>query len=94
MNIEFDWDPDKATSNARIHGVSFIEAVSIFFDPLSLTVLDLLHSIHEHRYLTIGLSSDHRLLVVVHTQRGDRIRLISARLATRFERQEYESETR
>ena len=88
--LEFEWDPDKAASNAAKHGVSFGEAATVFGDPLSLTVYDPDHSQEEDRYLTMGSSFDNRLLLVSHTDREDRIRIISARLATRRERKAYE----
>ena len=93
MSSEFEWDLGKASANQQRHGVSFVEAATVFFDPLSLTVSDPMHSIDEQRFVITGMSYQHRLLVVVHADRGDRIRIISARLATRFERENYESET-
>ena len=92
MNTEFEWDPIKATFNHQKHGVSFVEAATVFFDPLSITVKDTLHSDGEQRFVITGLSYQRRLLVVVHVDRGARIRIISARGATRSERGEYESE--
>ena len=74
--------------------MSFVEAATVFFDPLSVTVNDPLHSIDEQRFVITGLSYQRRLLVVVHADRGARIRIISARLATRSEREEYEAETK
>jgi uncharacterized DUF497 family protein len=94
MSSEFEWDLVKASANQERHGVSFVEAATVFFDPLSVTVADPLHSIDEQRFVITGLSYQHRLLVVVHADRGDRIRIISARLATRFERENYESEAK
>ena len=91
MNTEFEWDPVKAASNLQKHGVSFAEAATVFFDPLSLTVPDPAHSINEKRFVITGLSYQQRHLVVVHTDRGDRIRIISARLATSSEQNKYES---
>jgi hypothetical protein len=91
--LKFEWDPDKELENARKHGVSFHEAQSAFADELSLTIQDPDHSEGERRYLLLGVSSAGRLLVVSHTERGDRIRLISARRATRSERRTYESGT-
>jgi len=78
--LSFEWDPIKATSNLQKHGVSFVEAATVFFDPLSLTIPDAVHSIDEQRFAITGLSYQHRLLVVVHADRGDRIRIISVRL--------------
>jgi len=93
MNTEFEWDPDKAKSNLLKHGVAFAEAATVFFDPLSITVPDPLHSGDEDRFVITGLSYDRRHLVVVHVDRGDRIRIINARLATPAERKKYESGT-
>jgi hypothetical protein len=71
--MEFEWDPIKATTNLRKHGVSFDEAVTVFGDFLSTTSPDPDHSVDEKRYITIGLSSRSRSLMVAHTQRGRRI---------------------
>jgi uncharacterized DUF497 family protein len=90
MGLLFEWDPRKARLNIKRHGVSFDEASTSFRDPLSRTVDDPLHSEGEERLVLIGHSIKGRLLVVVHTERGDRIRIISARLATSKERLEYE----
>jgi len=87
----FEWDPQKAKSNLIKHGVSFEEASTAFQDTLSLTIDDSLHSIDEDRVVLIGMSNKNRLLVVVHTERGDNIRIISARKATKEERKNYES---
>ena len=87
----FEWDPHKARLNVAKHGVSFGEAASAFSDPLSLTRFDPDHSIDEERFLLLGASDQGRLLVVAHTDRGGRIRIISARLATRRERRSYAS---
>ena len=88
--MEFDWDPNKATRNLRRRHVSFGEAATVFSDPLSTTVPDPDHSLDEDRSITVGLSHRGRLLMVAHTARGDRIRLISARELTRTERAQYE----
>lgn len=88
--LEFEWDPEKATSNEKKHGVSFQEAATVFGDHLSVTFFDPDHSIDEDRYITIGTSSDGHLIIVSHTDRDDRIRIISARKATRRERKIYE----
>ncbi len=88
--MEFEWDDDKAESNEHKHGVSFTEAETVFGDPLSLTGYDPDHSDEEDRYITMGTSVDQRLLVVSHTDRGDRVRIVSARVATRKERRDYE----
>jgi uncharacterized DUF497 family protein len=90
MSLEFEWDDDKAKKNLKKHGVSFEEASSVFGDPLALTIPDPLHSVEEDRFITLGESHRRRLLVVVSTERGDRIRIISARVATRRERKNYE----
>ena len=90
MGLRFGWDNRKAGSNLRAHGVSFREATTVFADPLSITISDPDHSTAEVRFIDIGVSYLGRLLVVSYTERGDRIRLISARLATRNERRQYE----
>ena len=90
MVLTFEWDEEKAEINRRKHGVSFEEARTVFGDPLSITVGDVPHSMREHRYIDVGLSSEGRLLVVVYTERGEVIRLISSRDATRVERKTYE----
>jgi uncharacterized DUF497 family protein len=91
MNSEFEWDPVKAASNQKKHNVSFVEAATVFFDPLSITVVDPGHSSDEKRFVITGLSYQSRPLVVVHADRGDRIRIISARRATPAEKEKYES---
>jgi hypothetical protein len=90
MSLSFEWDPHKATSNAAKHGVTFQEALSAFSDPFSVTIDDPDHSLDEDRYVLLGRSSRGKLLVVVHTIRGDNIRIISARVARRRERRQYE----
>jgi len=87
----FEWDPNKAAQNIRKHGVSFEEAATAFGDPLSITIFDPLHSIDEDRFVLIGMSNRNRLLVVVHTDRNDKIRIISARRATKKEKRQYEN---
>lgn len=91
MDTGFEWDPAKAESNYQKHRVSFAEAATVFFDPLSITVPDPLHSVDENRFVITGMSYQQRPLVVVHADRGDRIRIISARLASPSERNKYES---
>jgi uncharacterized protein len=91
MDAEFEWDIEKAESNLQKHGVSFEEAATVFFDQLSLTIPDPLHSDEENRFVSIGLSNQQRHLVVVHSEGDDRIRIISARLAASSERKKYES---
>ncbi len=86
----FEWDARKAKRNVATHGVSFDEASSTFKDPLSLTIFDPLHSEEEDRYILIGSTVKNRLLVIVHTTRGNRIRIISARKATKNEKTQYE----
>ena len=92
MGLTFEWDAVKAQENLRKHGVSFEEASTVFGDPLSLTIEDPLHSEEEDRFVTIGESIRRRILVVVHTERGDTIRIISARRATSRERRVYEED--
>jgi len=88
--MRFEWDRGKEEHNRRKHGVSFEEASTVFFDSLSVTGRDPDHSFAERRYVLFGLSSAGRLLAVAHTERDDRIRIISAREATREERKLYE----
>lgn len=90
--MNFEWDPRKARKNLKKHGVSFTEAGTVFGDDLAITVADPDHSEEEDRYITIGWSSRRRLLIVAHTDRGDRIRIISARELTPRERKAYEEE--
>ncbi len=90
MPILFEWDERKAKHNEWKHKVSFKEALTVFADPLSVTIPDPLHSEDEERFVTVGMSSRGRLLVVVHTDREGTIRIISARRATRRERKNYE----
>ena len=88
--MEFEWDPKKSATNKRKHDVTFQEASTVFGDRLAMTFADPDHSNNEHRYLTFGLSMYNRLLVVFHTERGDKTRIISARLMDRKERRIYE----
>ena len=90
MNAQYEWDVQKAAANFRKHGVSFDEAATAFDDPLSMTFIDRDHSLTEARYLTLGISGTGRSLIVGHTDRGEIIRIISARLASRFEWRRYE----
>ena len=90
MTLEFEWDDAKASANQRKHGISFDEATSAFYDPLSVTIPDPDHSASEARFVLIGITVTGRLVVVAHTDRGNRIRLISARRPTRRERTSYE----
>jgi uncharacterized DUF497 family protein len=87
---KFEWDAGKANLNIRKHGVSFEEATTVFRDPLSATALDPDHSIRESRFVTVGMSAAGRLLTVFHAERGESIRIISARNATKQERKIYE----
>lgn len=88
--MRFQWNATKAAANLRKHGVSFKEAASAFFDPLSVTGDDPDHSFEERRFVTFGVASSGRLLVVAYTEQDDAIRIITARLATRAERKLYE----
>ena len=90
MGYSFEWDPKKAEANLSKHGVSFAEAVSAFGDPLSMNMADPDHSEDEERFIVLGMSDRYRLLVVSYTERPPRTRIISARLATRHERKQYE----
>jgi uncharacterized DUF497 family protein len=90
MGLAFEWDNGKAKRNRAKHGVSFEEASTVFADPLSRTIHDPLHSQDEDRYVILGESNLGRLLVVCFTDRADKIRIISARPATRRERKDYE----
>ena len=90
--MEFEWDPDKATRNFAKHRVEFVEAATVFGDPLAVTFHDPDHSDDEHRFLTFGYSITGRLLVVSHADRGDASRIISVRVVTRRERKIYEEE--
>lgn len=90
MAYEFDWDPAKADQNVRKHGVTFEEATTVFADPLATTVTDSRHSDLEHRYVLLGRSERGRLLVVMHTERRNAVRIISARPANSREIREYE----
>ena len=90
--MEFEWDPKKAAKNLRRHRVSFNEAATVFGDSLGTTAHDPDHSLAENRYIAVGMSSRRRLVMVAHTERGQRIRIISARELTRAEREAYEEE--
>lgn len=89
--MQFEWNPDKAALNLEKHGVSFQEATTVFNDPLSVTFPDPDHSVGENRYVIIGMSGFGQLLVIAHTDRGEKLRIISARKATRQERRFYEA---
>ncbi len=90
MALRFRWDPRKALTNERKHGIGFPEAATAFADPLSVTVEDPDHSAGERRYLLVGMTVLGHLVVVAHSERGDEIRIINARRATRAEREAYE----
>ena len=90
MSFTFEWNEEKAAENLTKHGVSFSEASTVFADPLSRTIPDPLHSEEEDRFVVLGQSGLQHTLVVVHTYRGEVIRIISARIATSRERRDYE----
>jgi uncharacterized protein len=90
--VEFEWDPEKAEANHHKHGLTFVEACTAFVDPLSLTIPDPDHSLGEVRFVLLGYTDAGRLVAVVHVERGENLRLISARLATKHERRAYEDE--
>lgn len=92
MSLKFEWHPEKERQNQKKHNVSFTEASTLFADPLSATVLDPDHSHEEDRYITVGFSIRNRLLIVSHTDRDNKIRIISARELTTLERKAYEEE--
>lgn len=99
LQLDIAWDPLKAQSNLAKHGVPFPHAATVLLDPLALTVLDAAHSQVEERWFTLGMSNEGRLLAVSHTWQHTgpievRVRIISAREATRSERQQYEDEPR
>lgn len=89
--VQFEWHPEKAQKNLTKHGVSFDEAAAVFGDPLAVTIHDPDHSHEEERFLTTGLSKRQRLIIVAHTAREGRVRIISAREVTSQERSQYES---
>ena len=88
--MNFEWDPKKAAENLRKHKVSFHEATTVFEDVLAVTLDDLRHSEFERRFVTIGMSGAGRLLVVANAERGENLRIISARRATKREQRDYE----
>jgi len=88
--VKFEWDPAKATANLRKHRLSFEEAATVFLDPLAVSGPDPDHSVGEDRYVTFGMSSLGKLIVVAHMHRPGSIRIISARRADRWERKMYE----
>ncbi len=90
--IEFEWGARKESANAKKHGVTFPEAATVFGDKLAITYDDPDHSAAEHRFVTFGMSEEGRLLVVSHTDRGNKVRIISSRLMTKRERRIYEED--
>jgi uncharacterized DUF497 family protein len=90
--MQFEWDTKKAGLNFKKHKVTFEEATTVFYDPLSATFNDEDHSFAERRFITIGFSSMGHLLIVSHTERGTALRIISARRATVHERKKHENE--
>ena len=90
QGLAFEWDPKKEAANRRKHAIGFVDASTVFADPFSITIPDPDHAVGEERFVIIGMSRERKLLVVIHTVRGARIRLISARRATTHERREYE----
>jgi uncharacterized protein len=93
VDMEFKWDTSKAASNLKKHDVSFAEAQTVFDNPLAFIFEDEVHSVTEHREIIIGHSHQNRLLLISFTERPNAIRIISARLATRKEREDYEQNT-
>ena len=90
MKLNFEWDEEKDKANLKKHKVSFDEATTIFIDPFAITIPDIDHSVDEQRYIDIGSSDKGRALVVIYTERGPTIRIISCRKATLSERKRYE----
>jgi uncharacterized DUF497 family protein len=91
--IAFEWSPRKEKANWRKHAVGFVEASTVFNDPLSITIPDPDSFIAEERFVIIGMSVERKLLIVVHTIKEERIRLISARPATKHEKRSYEEDS-
>jgi len=90
MGLQFEWDRAKARANLLKHGLSFEEAATVFGDQRAISITDPAHSLTEERFVTIGTSQRERILVVVATERRDKVRLLSARQASRKERKQYE----
>jgi hypothetical protein len=88
--VVYEWNVAKASANIKKHGISFDAAATVFLDPLALTFPDPFHSGGEEREITIGHTAGHQVVFVAHCQRGNRVRIISARKATRTERKQYE----
>jgi uncharacterized DUF497 family protein len=91
--VQFEWNPRKAIDNLKKHGVSFEEGSTIFGDAFAVTIRDPMHSDDEQRFVTLGRSTRQRILVVVHTERADVVRIISVRIATPREKRHYGSQT-
>lgn len=90
IDLDFDWDEDKAAANVKKHGISFEEAKTVFGDPFSVTIDDPAHSANEYRFVDIGTSPSGMILTVAYAERGQKVRLISCRKATKAERKIYE----
>ena len=90
IDLDFEWDEDKAAANVKKHGISFEEAKTVFGDPFSVTIDDPGHSASEYRFVDIGTSAPGMVLAVTYAERGQKIRLINCRKATRAERKIYE----
>ena len=90
IDLDFDWDEDKAAANLKKHGIGFEEAKTVFGDPFSVTIDDPAHSANEYRFVDIGTSASGMILAVAYAERGQKIRLISCRKATKTERKIYE----
>ncbi len=90
IDLDFDWDEDKAIANLKKHKVSFEEAKTVFADPFSITIDDPKHSVDEHRFIDIGAAANGKILVIFYTERRKKIRLISCRKSTNAERKIYE----
>ena len=88
--LQFEWDPEKAKLNVKKHGITFPEAATVFADTFSTTFPDPDHSVGEKRHITVGMSELEKVLIISHTDRGNMVRLISARKTTRHERKYYE----
>lgn len=89
-NLDFEWDEDKAAANYRKHKITFEQAKTVFADPFSITIADPEHSAREERFIDIGAAADGKILVLSYTERGQKVRLISCRKATKAEREIYE----
>ena len=89
-DLDFAWDEDKAAANVKKHGISFQEAKAVFGDPFSVTINDPAHSVSEYRFVDIGASTSGMILAVAYAERGQKIRLVSCRKATKAERKIYE----